>query len=274
MLKTMLYWLGAIEIGRDKPKRFVSFRVTDEGRALFDPEHQAQSHAHPTKNLLVQPNFEVLVLHPDSKVLWNVIRCADLVRHDRVSVYAITRESIARAAEAGLSADKIKEFLNARTGKGLPQNVSHSIEDWSRQVKRATIRRETLIEVDDPSVLDELSASRKTRKYIAQRLSPNVAIVNLPDISGAARDDPWQRLLKELRGAGYSARVQSSGTESTDHVAPEAGNGRIGKGEPTVAEAGGVEHGTPATRGRGNVSRMRKSADVTATPPRGKTGTH
>src|ERR671936_693836 len=31
MLKTMLYWLGAVELGRDKQKRLVSFRVTEEG---------------------------------------------------------------------------------------------------------------------------------------------------------------------------------------------------------------------------------------------------
>ena len=39
-------------------------------------------------------------------------RSADLVRHDRVSVYAINRESIARAVETGLTPEAIKEFLN------------------------------------------------------------------------------------------------------------------------------------------------------------------
>src|SRR5919199_4477398 len=39
MLKTMLHWLGVVEIGRDKPKRFISFRVTPHGRELLDPSY-------------------------------------------------------------------------------------------------------------------------------------------------------------------------------------------------------------------------------------------
>src|SRR5207302_7651196 len=132
----MLYWLGAVDLGRDKQKRLLSFHVTEVGRALLDPESTNDIHE-PAKTLIVQPNFEVLVLHPESRVLWNLMRSADLVRHDRVSVYTINRESIARAVEAGLTPEAIKDFLNKNTGKGLPQNVAHSIDDWSRLVKRA-----------------------------------------------------------------------------------------------------------------------------------------
>lgn len=267
MIKTMLYWLGAVELGRDKQKRLLSFRVTEEGRTLLDPDHPDESH-HPSKNLLVQPNFEVLVLHPESKVLWNLMRSADLVRHDRVSVYTISRESIARGVEAGLSPEQVKEFLNTRTGKGLPQNVAHSIDDWSRLVKHATIRRATLVEVDDPSVLDELAASRKTRKYIARRLSPNAAIVNLPDTGSTARDDPWQRLLKELKTAGYSVRLVGEPVHEAQSTE--------GAGEVAQANSGnGAQAPATPTRRKTNVSRMRKSAAaISPVPPPGKTGTH
>src|SRR5205823_9924406 len=159
----------------------------------------------------------------DSRVLWDLIRCADLVRHDRVSVYALSKESIGRAIEAGMSPQVIKDFLNTNTGKGLPQNVAHSIDDWSRLVKRANIRRATLIEVGDASVLDEMMASRKTRRYVAQRLSPTVAIANLPDVSGSARDDAWQRLLKELKAAGYSPHLLNDQPEPPP--AEEGGDG-------------------------------------------------
>ncbi|MDQ6693689.1 MAG: hypothetical protein M3014_04610, partial [Chloroflexota bacterium] len=68
MLKTLFLWLGVVDIGRDKQKRFVSFRVPPEGRALLDPEHSAPTDGPPqhgpARTLLVQPNFEVLVLHP------------------------------------------------------------------------------------------------------------------------------------------------------------------------------------------------------------------
>ena len=237
MLRTMLNWLGAVDVGKDKQKRFVSFRVTDEGRSLLDPEYpwQEQSGTLP-RPLLVQPNFEVLVLHPDSRVLWNLLRLSDLVRHDRVSVYVINKESILRAVESGLSPETITRFLHDNTGKELPQNVAQSVSDWARLIKYTGVNRVTLIEVEDPSVLDEMAASRKTKKYIARRLSPTVAVANLPEVGNSARDDPWQRLMKELRSAGYVPRFQNelieSGTinvatngKSSDHEPPHS-NGR------------------------------------------------
>jgi hypothetical protein len=206
-----------------------------------------------------------MVLHPESRVLWDLVRCADLARHDRVSVYVLSKESILRAAEAGLTADQIKAFLNANTGKGVPQNVAHSIDDWSRLVRRATIRRATLIEVPDAAILDEMVASRKTRRYVAQRLSPTVAVVNLPEVGESAREDPWQKLLKELKGAGYSP-TYANGETVTSESAPTR-NGAA-NGHETAAD-GALAAGRKAT-----VSRVRKSAGGRSTSaPTGKTGT-
>jgi Helicase conserved C-terminal domain len=270
MLKTMLYWLGAIELGRDKQKRVVSFRVTEEGRAFLDPEHVANGRR-PAKTLMVQPNFEVLVLHPESQVIWNLVRCAYLVRHDRVSVYVINKESIGRAVDAGMTPEAIKEFLNANTGKGLPQNVAHSIDDWSRLVKRANIKRATLIEVDDARVLDEMMASRKTRRYVGQRLTPTVAIANLPEVSDSARDDAWQRLLKELKGAGYSPRFLGGETETPAAEVEKAGSVH---GSGSLANGHGKLDAVPA-QAKSTVSRSRASTRITRlkTSPTGSTGT-
>ncbi|MEA2576006.1 MAG: hypothetical protein QOH93_3304 [Chloroflexia bacterium] len=261
MLKTMLNWLGVVEIGRDKPKRFISFRVTGEGRDLIDPDSSSESVAVPGKTLLVQPNFEVLVLHPDSRVLWRLLRMADLVRHDRVSVYVLNKESVMRAVEAGMSPEEITGFLNTNTGKALPQNVGHSIADWARMLKRLTIQRVTLVQVDDPSVLDELLASRKTRRMVVLRLSPTTAIANLPDVSESAREDAWQRLAKELRGAGYVPNLlpEQTGTGDTEATA---------KAKPLRSQAAeGAAPGEPGS------PRTRTRATRTTTSTTRRTGT-
>jgi hypothetical protein len=191
-------------------------------------------------------------------VLWTLLRLADLVRHDRVSAYVINKESILRAVESGLSPEKITRFLHDNTGKDLPQNVAQSVSDWARLIKYAAINRVTLIEVDDPSVLDEMAASRKTRKYIARRLSPTVAVASLPDVGDSARDDPWQRLMKDLRSAGYVPRFQSELMDNgTVHI---AGNG---KGEhPEPARLNGAVAPTPAEprKRRTTVGRPAKTA--------------
>ena len=38
MLRTMLHWLGVVELGRDKQKRLLSFRLTETSRSLLAPE--------------------------------------------------------------------------------------------------------------------------------------------------------------------------------------------------------------------------------------------
>lgn len=244
MLKTMLYWLGTLELGWDKQRRLVSFRMTEQGLSLLDPARAVESASVPEKSLLVQANFEVLVLHPDSRVLWSLLKMADLVRHDRVSVYILSKESVMRATELGLQPDEIKKFLQANTGKNLPQNVAHSISDWARLIKKAAIRRATLIEVEDASTLDEMIASRKTRRYILKRLSPTVAIANLNSVAESARDDAWQRLIKELRAAGYVARLEpepldNRPEEDKEHTAPApasttaVSNGKVSADSPT-----------------------------------------
>ncbi|HKP51494.1 MAG TPA: helicase-associated domain-containing protein [Chloroflexia bacterium] len=280
MLRTMLNWLGAVEIGRDKQRRFISFRVTPEGQALFAPAngHKAEgssqkgeeaaqatpqiqnpkSKIQNSMGLMVQPNFEVLVLHPESAVVWNLLRMSDLVRHDRVSVYTINKESVVRAVESGLTGEEIKGFLEANTGKALPQNVAHSIADWERLIKRLDIVEVTIVEVADPTVLDELMASRKTKRYITRRLTPTIAIAALPPASESGRESPAQRLLKELRGAGYFPRIAN----------PSAGNGsnsELGNAPEKVSTA----KGSPA-RGRAASTRTSKSEETT---PQFRTGT-
>ena len=213
MLKTMLLWLGIAEVGRDKQKRFLSFRLTESAANLLqpaDPDKQSALRApHSTleKSLLVQPNFEVLVIHPESRPIWGLLKMTELVRHDRVSVYALNKASVMRAIEGGLSPDDITGLLKRYADKGLPQNVEQSIHDWARLIKRVELRVTTLLEVDDASVLDELAAARKTKKLIARRLSPTAALITLPEAADNGHEEPMSRLMRELRSAGYFPRL-------------------------------------------------------------------
>jgi hypothetical protein len=213
MLRTVLCWLGVVEIGRDKQKRFLAFRVTESGIGLLgSPEGDQQSAPRlpqPAieKCFLVQPNFEVLVINPESRPIWALLKMADLVRHDRVSVYALNKASIMRAIEDGQSDEDLIKLLTRYSDKGLPQNVEQSIHDWSRLIKRVELTTATILEVTDPSVLDELAASRKTKRLIARRLSPTVAIVQSPESAENGHEEPVARVMRELRAAGYFPRV-------------------------------------------------------------------
>lgn len=268
MIRTMLHWLGVVDLGRDKQKRLLSFRLTEAAHSLLDPESQltdGDGSRDDHSSILVQPNFEVLVLKPDSRVLWTLVRVADLVRHDRVSVYNINKESVLRAVECGLPASEIVSFFTTNTNKHLPQNVAQSISDWARLIKHAHIQRATLIEVEDSSILDEMLASRKTRKFILRRLSPTIAVAALPGVGDTARDDPWQRLMKELRTAGYVPRFSSELIPEEAAIPREAGNGHRGDHAPGTngstgpALAGGAGNGNGESQ-QGSTIRRRKTS--------------
>jgi hypothetical protein len=219
MLRTVLCWLGMVEVGRDKQKRFLAFRVTEHGAALLDTSdtrHTAPETRHliPEKSFLVQPNFEVLVIHPESRPVWSLLKMADLVRHDRVSVYALNKASVVRAIEGGLSDEELITLLTRYSDKGLPQNVEQSIHDWARLIKRVELRTATVLEVSDPSVLDELAASRKTKRLVVRRLSPTAAIMSPGESADNGHEEPMARLMRELRAAGYFPRLIE---EEKDH---------------------------------------------------------
>ena len=228
MLTTTLFWLGAVDIGRDAAGTPVAFRLTGAGARLIEHPAAAAETEAPRRALLVQPNFEVLVMHPDSRAVWHLLLSADLVRHDRVSVYALSKASVLRARESGLNGPQIQEFLASHSQKAVPQNVVQSITDWSRSYKRAILQKATLLEVEDSEILDEILASRRFKPFIARRLTATTAVLRLPRTTVWTRDDPWQKLSKELRAAGYFPDV-----EEEPRVAEKPKSKKGGDRDPT-----------------------------------------
>jgi len=207
MISGALLWMGAVDLGKDRAGKPVAFRITQAGARLFN-HPQAQPENEPArKPFLVQPNFEILILAPEARALWTVLLCADLARHDRVSVYTLNKESVLRARASGLSPGELQEFLTSHSQKAVPQNVLQCISDWARGYKRTLLEKVTILEVDEAEILDELLSSRRLKGFVARRLTPTVALIKLPRTTVWTRDDPWQKLAKELRTAGYFPEI-------------------------------------------------------------------
>jgi hypothetical protein len=129
-------------------------------------------------------------------------------------------------------------------------------------LKRLTIQRVTLIQVDDPTVLDEILASRKTKRMVLLRISPTTAIASLPDVSEGAREDAWQRLAKELRGAGYVPTLLPEQGATEEREAPA----RAKPLRRQAAETGAASQEPGRPRARTRTTR-------TPTSPTRRTGT-
>jgi hypothetical protein len=186
-----LHWLGLVELDSENhPEAFrfgprISLITSDVAPVVEEP---------PPGRLIVQPNFEVVALAPVSEsLLVNLDRFADCIRLERIAQYRLTRASVTRAIQMGLHADTIAQILEQAAGAEIPQNVQYSLLEWERQARRIELwRGATLLEVDDPVVLDALFADEKTRLMLGRRLAPMLAEVT-PHHLAAIQEALWRR---------------------------------------------------------------------------------
>jgi hypothetical protein len=210
-MSTVLEWLGVVKIGRDEAGQAVSFALTELGAELVGVPNLARQSWHSIeKPLLVQPNFEIMIFSPKVDLLWTLLKFAHLKKLDQVSIYTIDRASVRRGMESGLGPAMMLEWLTQRNLQPLPQNLVVSVQDWGKDFRRVMVERTTLLEVEDPMVLDELLKTKQYAAYFVRRLSPNAALIKLPEPkenppTKNLPDEPLKSFRKELRRAGFFA---------------------------------------------------------------------
>jgi hypothetical protein len=125
-----------------------------------------------TQPLIVQPNFEVLVMEPCMPILYSLPRYAVPERIGRVSRFTLTREALLRGLANGLALDDILTALERQSQKGLPQNIAYTLRDWARQYKEARINQVILLEVSDELLAYQLENTGKLAALGLRRLGP------------------------------------------------------------------------------------------------------
>jgi hypothetical protein len=81
---------------------------------------------------LVHPNFEITLVSReiDPKNVLELLMFSSIVKVDTMSVFKLSRESIALGNKRGISTSRMVEFLRENSKEGIPQNVEYSILDW------------------------------------------------------------------------------------------------------------------------------------------------
>lgn len=186
-----LYWLGVIE--QDSLEHPDAFRLA-QGAALLASSAMPEVADVPEGRLVVQPNFDLVALAPVSEsLLVELDTFAERVRLEHIAQYRLNKTSVTRAVQLGLSAGMIQHILERAVGGVIPQNVQYSLVEWERQARRIELwRSTTLLEVDDPSLLDELFSNKEACTWLVRRLAPTlaeVATAHLTDLQELL----WQR---------------------------------------------------------------------------------
>jgi hypothetical protein len=186
-----LRWLGLVDVGYDAAgargasETPVAVRLTELGRRTLGAAEAPVEQVTAGAALIVQPNFEVLVLdalgHLD--LIARLDAFADAQSLDRAAVYRLTRASIVRGLAAGWTEGRIVELLEA-SATNLPQNVRHTIGDWVREYERIHLHRDaTILEAPDAATLDGWLADDRVAPFLVRRLAPTVALVRAAEVN-------------------------------------------------------------------------------------------
>jgi Helicase conserved C-terminal domain len=210
MLSSTLYELGIVALGyqqphlpgNDKPINPVAFMLTDLATVVLsteaEPSYSATSSAD-SRTLIVQPNFELLLLQPDLPTVYSLLPFAQINQVGVVSRLTLTRNSVLRGLEAGKNIEQIMQILEQRSQKELPQNVLYTLRDWTKLYKEVNISQVLLLDVPSEALANDICSSPKLKALGLRRIAPCVI--------AASSDTSLQELRRALDKEGIVVRI-------------------------------------------------------------------
>lgn len=187
-----LHWMGLIELNREEGAS--AFRLSAGSALIMSDTPPVEREEVSWGRLIVQPNFDLVVLAPVSeKLLISLDRFAERVSLEHIAQYRLTRASVTRAIQMGLHADALRAILEQAAGGEIPQNVQYSLVEWERQARRVEVwQGATLLEVDDAALLDELLGDEAVKPLLGRRLAAQLVEV-MPGKLEAVQHILWRR---------------------------------------------------------------------------------
>lgn len=214
-----LAWIGLVELGwqaapaqakretgsrrgetakRSAPPEAAAWRLTPLGAFLLGvPQAEEPAEEPREQSFILQANAEIFVPpYLDASTLYRLLTLTEPPAKGAAgNTVSLTRESIRRALDRGQPTHEILAFLQAHARTGIPQNVEYLIQEVGGKHGHIRIgRAQMYLQVDSPLLLKELQARRDLKNYFVRVLSDTVALLRA--------DDP-EKLLRELRKAGY-----------------------------------------------------------------------
>lgn len=182
ILSSSLYEMGFVSLGytlaqptADNPANPDAFMLTNLASSALNtsaeqaPEVEVSAEA---RTLIVQPNFELLLLQPDLPTLYALLPFAQVNQVGMVSRLTLTRNTVLRGMESGQSIEGILQALEQHSQKELPQNVVYTLRDWSKLYKDATVSQVLLVEVPGEAIANEICSSPKFQALNLRRVGP------------------------------------------------------------------------------------------------------
>jgi hypothetical protein len=207
MFFSSLLELGIVEIGHEQIKEghqvhFSScmFRLTELGEKVLDvdqkiPKNTAQA---PQKLLIVQPNYEILLMQPDLPTLYSILPFTQVKQINLVSTLVLTQPALIKAIQSGLRVEEVLTTLKDLSQKELPQNIIYTLQDWGKQYKQASISHVVLLELPTEESTQHLLKQAALVKMGIRQIAPCLLVI--PQKFNGAVNFPAIRTALEKEG--------------------------------------------------------------------------
>lgn len=144
--------LGLLEDGS------LAFGLTDAGRYLLGATDAFELAPAAGGDVVVQPDFEIVFLAPAPRAEAELARIAERTGSGVGALFRLTRASVLRAAEQGLTAPQLLKTLESASRTGVPDNVARQVRDWMKSVRTIRIAPAVLVECPDAETAGRVKA--------------------------------------------------------------------------------------------------------------------
>jgi hypothetical protein len=127
---------------------------------------------------VVQPDYEIVLQAGKMQNVHALFfdRWAEQISTGGVSVYRLTFKGIVNAMDRGISIREISDYLQQHASLPVPDNVLATLREWEANNKRISIRTVTILETDDPYLLQELRSYKAIGQAVLDELPHAVVI--------------------------------------------------------------------------------------------------
>ncbi|WP_245765426.1 helicase C-terminal domain-containing protein [Nonomuraea jiangxiensis] len=179
--------------------------LSGHGRALLDGADPAEALApllpEPVDHVLLQADLTAVAPGPLTSELnrWMTLT-ADVESKGGATVYRFSENSIRRALDAGHGGEELVSMLGRHSATPVPQALSYLVTDVARRHGRIRVgTASAYVRCDDPALLDQITADRRSAALRLRRLAPTVI----------ASRTSRAVLVDSLRAMGYSPVAES-----------------------------------------------------------------
>ncbi|MET8988669.1 helicase C-terminal domain-containing protein [Nonomuraea wenchangensis] len=182
--------------------------LSGHGRALLEGGDAGAAAAalapllpEPVDHVLLQADLTAVAPGPLTSELnrWMTLT-ADVESKGGATVYRFSEQSIRRALDAGHGGEELLAMLARHSATPMPQALSYLVGDVARRHGRIRVgTASAYVRCDDPALLDQITADRRSAALRLRRLAPTVI----------ASRSSRAALVDSLRAMGYSPVAES-----------------------------------------------------------------